>query len=156
MCKTIILHDDKLHMVRTQEELAKMVGVANLVFEPRREYCPDACLCPVDLNATAEKAGWKHGGQKPDGRIDALNDHWYRKEIDLHALLATWCGILARPEVKEAGAVSVPYEEMRALVALAMLDPYHEDLEFFPQQPLQHASRSEPGQNQSLASFGTL
>lgn len=121
VCRNIIFHDDDdpPRLVRTQEDLVKMIGLANMVLQTGRDYCGEACLCPVDLQATAEKAGWVHSQNRPDGRSDPLKDHWTRKEIDLAALLVTWRGILRRQETKEAGSVRISYAEMRALVELA-------------------------------------
>lgn len=58
MCTEVILPDDTL--CKTQRELRKQLGDENVIYldgYPSPDEMIDTCLCPIDIDATAKKAG---------------------------------------------------------------------------------------------------
>ena len=79
MCRDVVLHEgDKLQYAGTQGELANRIGYKNVIVE-FGHFDKNVCLCPVDLRASANKAGWEHSETDEDGEYDPFDFHWYKK-----------------------------------------------------------------------------
>lgn len=89
MCSNVIFHDLDFRPASNQGELAGIIGQDNIVMDQGgvtpsgavyedAEFCPDDCLCPVNLPATAIKAGYEHSSRDDDGEHDPFDFHWRR------------------------------------------------------------------------------
>ncbi len=68
MCIEIIYKEKE---ITCQKEFAETFGIDNLIFREKKDFFePEICLCPVDLDASAEK----------------LNMTWRRDESCMYAI----------------------------------------------------------------------
>lgn len=78
MCDNVVLHDQD-RTATSQGELAAIIGLECIVLEKDAEFHEGDCLCPVDLPASAERAGYEHSRLDADGEFDAFDYHWRKK-----------------------------------------------------------------------------
>lgn len=81
MCDGIILHNGNTGTeLETQGDLAKVLGggVSRIIYSDgyKPEFNADTCLCPVDIEATALKHGFKCDRLDEDYKFDAFSYHW--------------------------------------------------------------------------------
>ena len=87
MCSNVIFHNLDFRSASNQRELAAIIGQHHLVMDgggtspsgavyDAAEFCPDDCLCPVNLPATAVEAGYEHGSMDDNGDHDPFDFHW--------------------------------------------------------------------------------
>ena len=87
MCSNVIFHHLDFRSASNQGELAAIIGQERLVMDgggtspsgaiyEAAEYCPDDCLCPVDLPATAIECGYDHSSKDAAGEHDPFDFHW--------------------------------------------------------------------------------
>jgi hypothetical protein len=85
MCNNVIIHGPKTRTATCQGELADIIGRKNMVMDSLpdalhedAEFCATDCLCPVNLSATAAKAGYQHSRIDAEGEHDPFDVHWRR------------------------------------------------------------------------------
>lgn len=84
MCSGVIIHRPGQEDYRcdTQGELAQAIGLENIDFIDypdfeKSTFEPTVCLCPIDIDSTAKKAGFVLSKTDPNGEYDPFDDHFY-------------------------------------------------------------------------------
>ena len=87
MCSNVIFHNLDYRSASNQRELAAIIGQEHIVMDAGgvtpsgavyedAEFCPDDCLCPVNLPATAIEARYEHSSKDAAGEHDPFDYHW--------------------------------------------------------------------------------
>ncbi len=76
MCDSVILHkaDGTVLDLPTQGMLAMEIGESNIVVD---DFDSASCLCPVDISASARKAGYISCKTDENEEYDPFDTHWY-------------------------------------------------------------------------------
>jgi hypothetical protein len=74
MC-TRVYNRDTTEEAESPMELIKMLGVEPILDGSYKDISLDACLCQIDVEATAKKAGYSH--EKQDG--DPMDIHVWKE-----------------------------------------------------------------------------
>lgn len=83
MCMSVVIHRRDKPEVEC-ETIKQLYGYAPFLvgISP---ICPveygNCCLCPLDLEETANQNGYKMTQTKPDGEFDPFAYHWYPKGV---------------------------------------------------------------------------
>lgn len=75
MCRCVVF-DETEQVAETQGELAEIIGRENVVILDGDAIEDIYCLCPVDLEASAKRAGYEHSDMDAGGELDGVDWHW--------------------------------------------------------------------------------
>ena len=83
MCTDVVVHSEPTVYCSNQGELAEALG-GDLVHDSGyadNAYQPDMCLCPIDLEATAQKHGYTPSWYDSADERDPFSIHFYKEPV---------------------------------------------------------------------------